>query len=392
MSVAATLWDPFAHSTVADPFSTYRQMREEHPVYHNAEHDVWALTRFDDVQQAARDWRTFSNAAGVDLDDTTDVFGPGNFIDSDPVRHDQLRALVKHRFTPMAVAELERGIRERVRALLSPVVEEGSGDIVRALAWPLPVATVCDLVGFPAADAPQLQAWVAAAIHRLPGEGRSPASARRAVGEMHEYFVEISADRCRRPRDDLLSAIATGEAGGSRLTEEIVGLCTLLSVAGSETTFSLIGNAFWLFASHPEQRRRLVNDQSMIPAALEEVLRAESPVQYLGRVTTRDVDLHGTTIPAGKRVALIFGAANRDERRWEDPDSFEITRPAKRNLAFGEGIHHCLGAPLARLEGRIVLEELVRVMPEFSLHGPGERTSTYTTRGFESLPVVVARP
>jgi cytochrome P450 len=380
-------WDPFSHSTFEDPFPTYRALRDHFPVYRNAARDVWALTRFEDVQQAARDWRTYSNSAGVDLDDTTEVFGPGNFIDSDPVRHDELRALVKHQFTPKAIGALELKVRERVRALVAPIMEAGGGDIVPALAWPLPVATVCDVVGFPAEDAAQLQAWVAAAIHRLPGEGRSPASARRAVGEMHDYFVEIAADRRRRPRDDLLSAIATGEAGGSRLSEEIVGLCTLLSVAGTETTFSLIGNAVWLLGSHPEERRRLVDDPSGIPAALEEVLRFESPVQYLGRITTRDVELHGTTIPAGKRVALVFGAANRDDRRWPDPDTFDIARPPQRNLAFGEGIHHCLGAPLARLEGRMVLEELVRSMPEFSLDGPAERTKTYTTRGFESLPI-----
>jgi cytochrome P450 len=366
-------------------------LRDERPVFHNAERDVWALTRFEDVQQAARDWRTYSNAAGVDLDDTTDVFGPGNFIDSDPVRHDELRSLVKHRFTPKAIAELERGIRERARALLSPVIEAGRGDIVQALAWPLPVATVCDVVGFPPGDAPQLQAWVAEAIHRLPGEGRSPPSARRAVREMHDYFLEIAADRRRRPRADLLSSIATGEAGGSPLSSELVGLCTLLSVAGSETTFSLIGNAVWLLALHPAQRRRLVDDPSLIPAAVEEVLRVESPVQYLGRRTTRDVEFHRSTIPAGKRVALIFGAANRDERRWDDPDTFDVTRPARRNLAFGEGIHHCLGAPLARLEARVVLEELVRSMPEFRLDGPAERTKTYTTRGFESLSVVLGK-
>ena len=384
-------WDPFTHSTLDDPFTTYRLMRDDHPVYHDATRDVWALTRFEDVQAAARDWRTYSNAAGVDLDDTTDVFGPGNFIDSDPLRHDELRALVRHQFTPRSIAELESGIRERVRTLLAPVLEAGGGDIVPALAWPLPVATVCDVVGFPATDAPQLQAWVAAAIHRRPGEGRSPPSARRAVSEMHDYFVQLAADRRRGPREDLLSSIANGEAGGSRLSSEIVGLCTLLSVAGSETTFSLIGNAVWLLASHPAQRRRLVDDPSTISAVLEEVLRVESPVQYLGRVATRDVELHDRTIPAGKRVALVFGAANRDERRWADPDTFEVTRPSKRNLAFGEGIHHCLGAPLARLEGRVVLEELVRTMPDFSLDGPVERTSTYTTRGFESLPLVVER-
>jgi cytochrome P450 len=340
-------WDPFA-SGCDDPFSTYRALREEHPVYHNADRGVWALTRFDDVQRAARDWRAFSNAAGVDLDDTTEVFGPGNFIDSDPRRHDELRGLVRHRFTPKAVAELERGIRRRTRDLLAPLVDAGGGDLASALAWPLPVATICDLVGFPLEDA-----------------GR------------------------RRNRDDLLGAIATGDVGGAPLTDEIAGLCTLLTVAGTETTFSLIGNMFSLLAERPEVRQRLAQEPSAIPAALEEILRCESPVQYLGRITTRDVEVHGTTIPAGERVALIFGAANRDGLRWEDPEKLDIGRPAQRNLAFGEGIHHCLGAPVARLEGRVVLEEIVMSMPSFALDGPVRRTSTYTTRGFESLPIAV---
>jgi cytochrome P450 len=387
MTVATVEWGPFAHSALDDPFSTYRALRETHPVYHNATRGVWALSRFEDVQRAARDWRTYSSAAGVDLDDTTEVFGPGNFIDSDPRRHDELRSLVRHSFTPRGIGALESKVRRRVRELLAPVVESGGGDIAKALAWPLPVATVCDVVGFPADDAEQIQTWVAAAIRRVPGEGRSPSSARQAVGEMHDYFAEIAADRRRRPRDDLLSLIATKEVAGGPLSDEIAGLCTLLTVAGTETTFSLIGNAFWLLAEHPERQRQLARDPSAIPAALEEILRFESPVQYLGRVTTRDVEVHGTIIPAGERVALIFGAANRDERRWEHADRFDIGRAPMRNLAFGEGIHHCLGGPLARLEGRVVLEEVTRNMPDFVLDGRPQRSSTYTTRGFDSLSV-----
>jgi cytochrome P450 len=292
MTVAVVEWDPFAHSGLDDPFSTYRALRETHPVYHNPDRGVWALTRFDDVQRAARDWRTFSNAAGVDLDDTTEVFGPGNFIDSDPRRHDELRGLVCHSFTPKAVAALERRIRRRARELLAPLVEAGGGDIAKSLAWPLPVATICDVVGFPLEDAARLQHWVAAAIHRVPGEGRAPSTARAAVGEMHAHFAELAADRRRRRRDDLLGAIATEDVAGAPLTAEIAGLCTLLTVAGTETTFSLIGNMFWLLAERPEVRQRLARDPSAIPAALEEILRCESPVQYLGRVTTRDVDVH----------------------------------------------------------------------------------------------------
>jgi cytochrome P450 len=387
MTVATVAWDPFAHSSLDDPFSTYRGLRERCPVYYNAARRVWALTRVEDVQKAARDWRTFSNAAGVDLDDTTEVFGPGNFIDSDPRRHDELRGLVRHPFAPRAVAELEPMVRARVRNLLGKLSDAGGGDVPSELGWPLAVGTICDVVGFPLEDAERIQRWVAAAIHRVPGEGRAPESAHRAVGEMHDYFAELAVSRRRRPRDDLLSAIATEKVAGAPLSDEIAGLCTLLMVAGTETTFSLIGNMFWLLAERVELREELARHPAKVPAALEEMLRCESPVQYLGRVTTRDAEVGGTTIPAGERVALIFAAANRDERRWDKADELDVDRPQLRNFAFGEGIHHCLGAPLARLEGRLVLEEVVRSLPEFARVGSARRTETYTTRGFESLPI-----
>lgn len=389
MMEMAELWDPFDHSSREELFTTYRVLRQTEPVYHNHTRDVWALSRFDDVQRAARDWATYSNAAGVDLDDTTKVFGPGNFIDSDPPRHDELRGLVRSPFSPKAVNALEHSIRCRVRELLRPLIAVGEGDIGAALAWPLPVLTICELVGFPTEDAERIQSWVAAAIRRVPGQGIAPASARQAVADMHDYFTDTVAVRRSQPQNDLLTIIATGNVAGGRLSEEIAGLCTLLSVAGTETTFSLIGNTVWLLAQHPEQQEHLRDCPANIPAALEEVLRFESPVQYLGRETTRDVQLHGITIPAGKRVALIFGSANRDERHWPCSDRFDIRRPPKRHLAFGEGIHHCLGAPLARLEGRIVVEELLANIPSFTLNGRLKRTETYTTRGFESLGIAV---
>jgi cytochrome P450 len=386
---AAVEWDPFGHSSIDDPFSTYRELREQCPVYHNAARRVWALTRFADVQAAARDWRTFSNAAGVDLDDTTEVFGPGNFIDTDPRRHDELRGLVRHPFAPRAVAQLERKVRARAQELVAGLRETGGGDVPSRLAWPLAVGTICDVVGFPLDDIDCIQSWVAGAIHRVPGEGRAPASAHRAVEEMHDYFAELANTRRRRPREDLLSVIATERVAGAPLSDEIAGLCTLLMVAGTETTFSLIGNMFWLLGHDPGLSEELAADPATIPAALEEILRCESPVQYLGRITTCDVEVSETTIPAGERVALIFAAANRDERRWENAEKLDIHRAPQRNFAFGEGIHHCLGAPLARLEGRLVLEEVVRSLPEFELSGPALRTETYTTRGFESLPIEI---
>ena len=371
-----------------EPYAAYRVLRASCPVYRNERREFWALSRFEDVQTAAREWAGFSSAEGVNLDDTLSLTGAGNFIAADPPDHDRLRKVVRGRFTPAAIAAMDAVVRDDVRATLTSAVRDGGFDAADSLAWAIPVRTVSRLLRLPMRDEPLLRGWLRAVIHRDAEDDLLPESARAAGRELRAYLIEQIADRRRTPGDDLLSDIVAGHARGEVDEAEIPGLCILLYVAGTETVADFIGNALVALADHPDQRELLTAQPELGGAAVEELLRFESPVQYQVRTATRDVELHGVTIAAGDRVALLWGAANRDERRWERADELDLTRPRQRNLAFGEGIHHCLGAPLARLQGRIALEEVLSAMPEYRLDGPVERIATHNTRGVARLPLV----
>ena len=384
-------YDPFVDTPSADPYPLYRVLRDELPAYHNFDRGFWALSRFADVQAAARDWATFSNAAGVDLDDVGRLIGAGNFLDSDPPLHDRLRDLVRGDFGPRAIQALEPAVRAEVRRLIDRLRERARVDLAEEFAWPLPVAVVTELLGLPAAHLQMLQTWLGAFSFRdgarEPGAVELPAAALEAGANLRAYIAELAAERRRRPRSDLLSRVVAAEKGAAASPEQTVGICLLLLLAGTDTTASLVANALLILGERPETRQALARAPAQIPVALEEALRYESPIQADARVTTRAVERHGRRIPAGARVLLLFGAANRDERRFEDPDRFDPSRPRQRHLAFGEGIHFCLGAPLARLEARVALEELLREIPEYEVTGPGRRLSSHTTRGLVNLPV-----
>jgi cytochrome P450 len=377
-------YDPL---TQGDPYAAYAELRRSRPVYRNEARGFWALSRFDDVQRAAREWRSLSSADGVNLDDTLSLTGEGNFIAADPPDHDRLRKVVRDRFTPSAVAAMEPAIRGDVRRTLAAVAREGGFDAAAQLAWALPVRTISRLLGLPVDDEPMLGACLRAVIARDPEAALLPASARSAAESLRAYFLAHVGERGGAPRDDLLSDIVAARERGELELSEIPGLCILLYVAGTETVADFVGNALVALAEHPDQRALLAADPALAPRAVEELLRFESPVQYQVRTATTDLDLHGTAIPAGARVALLWGSANRDERRWEHPDALDLTREPKRNLAFGEGIHHCLGAPLARLQGRIVLEETLRALPSYRIDGEIERVATHNTRGIACLPI-----
>jgi cytochrome P450 len=382
----AVAFDPLVQD---EPYSAYRELRASSPVYRNEARGFWALSRFDDVQRAAREWTGFSSAEGVNLDDTLSLTGAGNFIAADPPDHDRLRKVVRGRFTPAGVAAMGTAIRRDVRRALRAAAREGGFDAAEALAWAIPVRTVARLLALPMRDEPLLRRWLRSVIHRDAESDRLPATARAAARELHGYLVAHLAQRREAPGDDLLSDIVAGQARGELDEAELPGLCILLFVAGTETVADFIGNALVALAENPDQRALLAAQPELAGAAVEELLRYESPVQYQVRTATAATDLHGQTIPAGDRVALLWGAANRDERRWDRPDELDIGRAPKRNLAFGEGIHHCLGAPLARLQGRIVLEEVLEAMPQYRLDGPVERIATHNTRGVARLPVAV---
>ena len=383
----AVVYDPLVQD---DPYAAYRALRQAFPVYRNEERGFWALSRFEDVQRAAREWRSWSSAEGVNLDDTLSLTGPGNFIAADPPDHDRLRRVVRERFTPATIAAMEPAIRADVRATLTAAVSAGGLDAAATLAWAIPVRTISRLLGLPLEDEPVLRCGLRAAIAREPGSDRLPAAARRAAESLRTYFADHVERRRRAGGDDLLADVVAAQRRGALTCDEIPGLCLLLYIAGTETVADFIGNALVALAEHPEQRALLTAEPQRSAAAVEELLRFESPVQYQVRTGVAETELHGVVIPAGSAVALLWGAANRDERRWERPDELDLMREPRRHLAFGEGIHHCLGAPLARLQGRVVLEETLRAMPGYRIAGEPERIATHNTRGVARLAILAA--
>jgi cytochrome P450 len=357
------------------------------PAYYNEQWDFWALSRFDDVQAAARDWRTFSNAAGVNLDAIGEVYGHGNFLDADPPWHDQLRDVVRSAFTPKSIASLERFVRAATADFVQSLSDRCDIDLAPELCWTLPVVTIGHVIGLPAAELEAQLTWAQGVLERDPGSRTPPSSALDAVEELRSYLGDLLDERRRRPADDLLSTIATARVEGKLLAKpDAVAMLLLLFVAGTETTASFLGNSFLILARYPDQRARLT-DRSLIPAAVEELLRFEPPIQHLARTTTRTVELHGHAIPEGSRVLLLYGSANRDERRYLHPDALDIDRPARRHLSFGEGIHHCLGAPLARLEARVALEVALPALGEYDVGEEATRLYTHESRPLKSLPI-----
>lgn len=380
-----TAFDPFVHALHEDPYPIYRRLRDEDPVHYNPQRDVWALLRFEDVQAAARDWERFASAGGVDLDGTGQAYGPGNFLDLDPPRHDELRRLVRHEFTPKAMSARAEHVRKRVEQLLDALADGDVADFISAFASPLPVGVVSDLLGIPTADREALREWSLAADRRVCADPAVPDAAVDAVGRMRGYFAAALDDRRAEPRADLLGAIAGAERESALSREETLGISLLLFTAATETTSGLLGNAVLALAGRPDLRRRLAEDPSLLPTAIEELLRFDAPVQNLARTATEAVVLRGVRVPAGARVALVFGSANRDERRFARPDVLDFDREPARHVAFGEGIHHCLGAPLARLEARIALEELLRRIPDWEIETQPERLHKQNVRGLASL-------
>jgi cytochrome P450 len=368
-------------------------LRNHHPVYYVVERDVWVLSRYADVQRVSRDWHSFSSAPSVDLDDTANIIGPGSFIDVDPPRHDVLRGLLRSAFSAKTVtAGLGPSVASICDQLIRNVAEDREVDLAAALAWPLPVATLCHLMGFPPQDVDALVPLLQAIVARQPGSLHAPPSALAAYEVMTEYLVDQIHDRERHAQADVLGLIVEGTRAGTVRSGEILGLCFLMCQAGTSTTAGLISNALAILYDHPDQRRSLAREPALLAAGIEEILRFEAPVQYLARRAVREVLVHDVRIPDGDRVVLLYGAANRDERRFQNSEVLDLTREPRRHLGFGEGIHSCLGGPLARLESRILLERFLGRFPDYELVGEGVRSTEHTTRGFFQLPAYLGPP
>jgi cytochrome P450 len=380
-------WDPLI--IVDDPYPVFRRMRDEAPLYRDADRGIWAYSRFEDVQAAARDWQTYSSGESNDHDDTYQLFLPaGDVAGVDPPTHTRLRKALRNAFVPSEIrSRLEPEVRRRARHLIDRFADRGHADFARELARPLPGQMICAWLGFPDEDHPQLLDWFGHMLDRVPGERALPSSALEARDRLRGYIGDAAAVRRDAPQDDLLSLLVEAVRNGAISEDELLGCSMLLFVAGITTTSGLISNSLLHLDRFPDQRELIRREPDRIPAAIEELLRYEAPIQTLLRTTTRDVEAFDALIPAGAHVSLIWASANRDERRWQDPDRLDITRAPERHVAFGEGIHHCIGAPLARLEAKVVFEELFARIPTYAVSGPIRRITTPTDRALESLPV-----
>lgn len=356
--------------------SVYRALRDDDPVHHM--HDgTYVLSRFHDVWTAVHDWETFSSDHVAE----SRVAAP-MMIYMDPPRHSSLRAIVSQAFTPRRVADLEPSVRRIVRETLADLPEQF--DLAHDVAAPIPSRMIAELIGVPEELRETFRTWTEAFL-----ELASPSDGLDRFVRIYELFAALLDERRRAPTDDLMSALLAAEVDGEHLTnDELLGFCFLLLIAGNDTTTSLIGSGAHLLAEHPDQRAALVADPTLIPAAIEEMARLESPAQALPRTAMRDVDLHGVTIPQGSRVLLCWGAANLDEREFPDAERFDITRRAKRHLGFGHGAHYCLGASLARLEARVAFEELLAALPDYRLTGGEQRYTSTWARAWRTLPII----
>jgi cytochrome P450 len=385
--MTSLVFDPFSAAFVEDPYDVYRRMRDEAPVYHNAKHGFYALSRFEDVQSAARDWQTFMTEPGVELDDWGNLLRVNSFLNLDPPRHDELRNVVRRHFSPVATRELAARVRETAGDLLRAVLRGGGGDLAQEFAWPLPVRVSASLLGLPRGDDSLLNQLLRTLVQREPGRVELPEASFEAARELRAYFERSAKTRRRDPNKDVLDTLVVAEAEGRITMGELVDLCCLLFIAAIDTVASIILNSLVQLERHPEQRQWLAEHPSGIATAVEELLRFEPPAQYLARTTKREVSMHGTTIPASSRVLLVFAAANRDERRFSDPDRLDIRREPRRSLAFGDGIKFCLGAPLARLEAAIALELVLDSMPTYRIMEL-RRSAAGPVRGIDRLLVL----
>jgi len=344
-----------------DPYPLFTQARSAFPVLHEPGSDMWMLFDYDSVKRALNDSEVFSSVVETPLGKAPDWL-----VFSDPPRHSKLRAIVMRAFTPRSIASVEPRVRELSRELLEPVLERGEMDLVADYSAPLPMMVIAELLGIPSSDRQRFMHW-AEVIMTLSytisgGEEAARAMSENAVvkEEMRAYFADLADQRRRTPKDDLLTRLVEAEVDGERLTPgEILGFFQLLLSAGTETTTNLINNTLLCLLEHPDQLARLRAEPRLLPSALEEVLRYRTPVQMVFRATKGDVALHGQVIPAGKLVLVMIGSANRDATKFQDADRFDITRDPNPHIAFGHGIHFCLGAALSRLEARVALTDLL---------------------------------
>jgi cytochrome P450 len=397
-----TGYDPLDPNFHRDPVPAYRALRDNDPVHRHTDPPYWALSRFEDVWTAVRDVETFSSAQGLTFH--PDEIGTLNLAPTmvmlDPPRHTQLRALVAKAFTPKRVAALEDAVRGFVRSRIAGFERRAADgapvDLHRDFSALIPTFVLAELLGVDEANRARFGPWVRAIVQLQDnGFALGELTGPDAVAEMFTYFSEVITARRAEPGDDLISALTLAEVDGERLSDwDILGFCFVIVAGGNDTTGNLISHGVLLMDQWPAQRERLIADPSLIPNAVLEFLRMESSVQGLARTTTRPVELHGVEIPAGDKVLMLYGAANRDEREFgATVDELDVTRDIARHLGFATGPHFCIGSHLARLQARVAFEELLARQPTIGVDADnGQRLLSAFTRGWVSLPATGIRP
>ncbi|MGV0723518.1 cytochrome P450 [Mycolicibacterium elephantis] len=389
-------YDPYDISITANPYPTYARLREEAPIYYNERYDFWALSRHSDVEKALSNWETFSNQRSDILELIKSDFDmpKGVMMFEDPPIHTMLRGLMSRVFTPRRMAEIEDQIRRYCVGCLDPLVGSDSFDIIAELASMMPMRVIGMLLGIPESEQVSVRDANDANLRTKPGAPMKVVNADKiADGSIYADYVEW---RSKNPSDDLMTALLnvefTDENGVTRkLTrKEVLHYTQVVAGAGNETTGRLIGWLAKVLAEHPDQRREVVEDRSLLTRTIDETLRFEPTGPHVARYMARDFECYGTTVPSGSAMLLLFGAANRDPRRYSDPDTFNIHRPNVSHLTFGKGLHYCLGANLARLEGRVALDELLNRWPEWDIdYDSAQLAPTSTVRGWQLLRMLV---
>jgi cytochrome P450 len=388
-------WDPYDATLVADPYPVFRRLRDETPLYYDDAHDFYALSRYDDVERGLFDRETFISGRGgiLELIKAGIEMPPGILIFEDPPAHTIHRALLARVFTPRRMSELEPQIRRFCVDALDPLVGAGRFDFVADLGATMPMRVIGMLLGIPEADQDAIRRQSDNSLRTEAGRPMEHSQDDFVTGEIFAEYVDW---RVEHPSDDLMTQLLHAEfddvTGATRRLsrQEVLTYVNVIAGAGNETTGRLIGWAGKVLADHPDQRAELAEDPSLIPNAIEELLRYEPRAPHVGRCAARDVELHGQVVPAGSAVLMLVGSANRDDRRYDDADRFDVHREIGQHLAFGFGAHFCLGASLARVEGRVALQEVLARFPSWEVELDRARlAATSTVRGWETLPVVV---
>jgi cytochrome P450 len=390
-------FNPMDPEFLADPYPTYHRLRAEDPVHHSRL-DFWVLTRYEDVVAVLRDPRFIKEPLAAFVAARFGVAVPAgmglSMLDRDPPDHTRLRSLVSKAFTPRVVEGLRPRIQRMVDDLITRAERAGSMDLIEEFAYPIPVNVICEMLGVPIEDHERFKGWsldIARGLDSvlLPPESDIPRRSGAARHALSDYFRGLIAERRTAPRGDLLSALIAAEEAGDKLSEdELLATCNLLLIAGHETTVNLIGNGTLALLRHPAELRRLRENPGLITNAVEELLHYDGPVQRTARIPSTDVTIGGRAIPKGAMVMPFIGAADRDPACFPEPDRLDLARADNRHIAFGLGIHFCLGAPLARVEGQIAIGTLVRRLPKLALEGAQpEYRQSLTLRGLKALPV-----